>query len=142
MRFKIIHESKAEIVLTDAEVEAVKARRVPMIYSPGGMGPSSTFENNKGVFGGSCFVDAEQKLLSCLAQFRTALTAEVERQHNIRLASEAWRAGFEAFPADRYMDAMRGVKSFPDDVRCPYRVPERVQAWTFGYNAAQAEVLS
>jgi hypothetical protein len=36
------------------------------------------------------------------------------------------------------MDAMRGTKSYPDDVRCPYRAPARVAAWTKGYNAALA----
>lgn len=45
-------------------------------------------------------------------------------------------AGFEAFPAGQWMDAMRGTKSYPSDVRCPYRNPERVAAWTKGYNAA------
>jgi hypothetical protein len=47
-------------------------------------------------------------------------------------------AGFEAFPAGRYRDARRGTKSYPDDVRCPYRAPARVAAWTKGYNAALA----
>lgn len=77
MRVKIIHESKAEIILTAAEIAAVKSRRVPMIYSPGGMGPDDTFAGNLGYFGGACFVDAERKLNLCLDQFSAALALAV-----------------------------------------------------------------
>jgi hypothetical protein len=47
-------------------------------------------------------------------------------------------AGFQAFPAGQWMDAMRGTKSYPGHVRCPFRAPARVAAWTKGYNAALA----
>jgi hypothetical protein len=79
MRAKIIHEAKAEIILTNAEIAAVKSRQVPMIYSPGGMGPTDTFEGNRGYFGGACFVDAERNLNLCLDQFRVALGAAIAK---------------------------------------------------------------
>lgn len=51
------------------------------------------------------------------------------------------QTGFEAFPSGRYMDAMRGTKSYPSDVRCPFRQPNRAAAWATGYEAAKDAIL-
>ena len=76
MRVKIIHEAKAWVTLTDRERTALQARRVPMIYSPGGMGPGNLEPGSNVVtFGGPCYVDPAPKLDACLAQFRAAIKA-------------------------------------------------------------------
>jgi hypothetical protein len=55
--------------------------------------------------------------------------------------AEIRNVGFQAFPAGQWMDAMRGTKSYPTHVRCPYRQPEKVAAWTEGYDEAQGLVM-
>jgi hypothetical protein len=51
-------------------------------------------------------------------------------------SEEDERAGYDAFPGGRFADAMRGTKSYPNHVRCPFRQPARVAAWEAGYNRA------
>jgi hypothetical protein len=128
----------ATVTLTERERTLVRLRRVPMIYSPGGMGPADPVDSATVSFGGACYVDVEPKLLACLAAFRAALQTEMQHEDAQREANEAEARGFEAFPAGRFMDAMRGTKGFPDAVRCPYRQPDRAAAWQRGYDAAHA----
>jgi hypothetical protein len=88
MKFEILHDSMAAVRLTAAEVRAMHSGNlVPMLYSPGGMGPekpelpdrASSMQPATIRFGGPCFVDAQTKLVDCLAQFRTALRSAVAR---------------------------------------------------------------
>lgn len=126
----------ATVTLTDRERTLVLTRRVPMIYSPGGMGPDDPRESATVRFGGACYVDVEPKLRACLAAFRSALQTAIAEEDARRAEVEAEMAGFEAFPAGRYMDALRGTKGFPSPVRCPYRNAARIAAWERGYAAA------
>jgi hypothetical protein len=146
MRYKLIRgfdgiAYSAEVTLTERERTLVLTRRVPMIYSPGGMGPDDPRESNTVRFGGACYVDVEPKLRACLAAFRAALKAEIEREDARRIDIDAEMRGFNAFPAGRYLDALRGTKSFPAPVRCPYREPRRTAAWARGYDAAHAALV-
>ena len=63
------------------------------------------------------------------------MTSQGDREH-YRTYRADFEAGFRAFPSGRYADALRGTKSFPDRVRCPFRRPERVTAWNAGYDEA------
>lgn len=74
MRSKILHDSGARVTLTNREAMLVRTRRVPMMYSPGGMGPDTPADGcNVVAFGGACFVDARRKLVAALAAFKAAL---------------------------------------------------------------------
>lgn len=143
MRYKIIHEAHAEVTLTDRERVVLQSWcGIPMIYSPGGMGPEMPVGTNNTIkFGGACFVDARKCLDACLEKFRDALIVAMARADDRRAEGDALAAGFRAFPAGRYMDAMRGTKNFPDHPKCPYRKDNLVAAWKRGYDEALGEVL-
>jgi hypothetical protein len=133
----------AVVTLTPREAGVVMARRVDLIYSPGGLGPDMPDENGVAYFGGACFVDLEQNLIACLKKFGDALKAEIKWQDansaSIKREIQAERdeaEGFSAFPGGRWSDALRGTKSFPNHARCPFRNPDRVAAWERGYERA------
>lgn len=63
----------ADITLNRRELRAVQSRRVPMIYSPGGMGPEIVSDKPTVRFGGACYVDVSTKLRACLDAFRSAV---------------------------------------------------------------------
>lgn len=63
------------------------------------------------------------------------LLAKADAEH-YRSYRADYEAGFRAFPSGRYADALRGVKSFRERVRCPFRRAERVEAWQRGYDEA------
>jgi len=76
MRYRITSDAQAIVTLTAREAEAVRTRRVPMIYGSGGMGPHTLPEDsNVTEFSGACFVDTRAKLVEALGLFRAALAA-------------------------------------------------------------------
>lgn len=159
MRVKVIKDRDgkpfmAMVTLSPVEREIVLARRVPAIYAPGGMGPDLPEKSATVRFGGACgspwrYLDAS------LEAFRAALRDEADFIKASRKMSRAAarekrklaqheadaRAGFHAFPSGQFADALRGTKGYPDHARCPYRKPERVAAWTAGYNAAHDAMI-
>jgi hypothetical protein len=156
MKYRLIRDAKGEaysamVTLTEQERQAMfraAGGTVPMIYSPGGMGPNMPRESNTVRFGGACFTDVEPCLLACLDAFRSALKAEIKRHReacaeiNAQIASESdEEAGREAFPGGRFADAMRGIKSFTGHARCPFKRPERIAAWERGYSAAHTSTI-
>lgn len=66
--------------------------------------------------------------LRAIAVLQDAILVEQNR--------DAYDRGFKDFPAGRYMDAMRGTKSYPDMPRCPFRVPAKVRVWQIGLDDA------
>jgi hypothetical protein len=54
----------------------------------------------------------------------------------------AYERGFGDFPAGRYMDAMRGTKSYPSYPRCPFRIPNKAKAWQIGFDDAMSAILA
>lgn len=149
MKYKLNRNASGEAVsasvtLTEKERLAVLGGQVPWIYSPGGMGPERPTDSATINFGGACYVDTERCLLACLAAFRVAVAAELKRQSNWRrrdkraLQDEA--EGFAAFPGGRLADALRGTKSFPNNIRCPFKRADRVAAWQCGYDRAMQGV--
>lgn len=130
---------KARLALSDGERALVEAAIVPLIYYPGGMSPT-LLRDGTAVFGGACLSPSiEQELKVSLHAFRRALQEELHRQREVMELQSAEAAGYEAFPAGRYLDALRGWKSYPDRKRCPLRSPRRATAWRSGYEQAHAE---
>ena len=106
-----------------------------MIYSPGGMGLDDYPPAEGGTvrFGGACFVNAEASLRASVKAFQQAVQAVLDE-------ADAYHAGFNAFPAGRWMDALRVAKCFPKHARCPFKNPERVAAWQHGYADAHVSL--
>jgi hypothetical protein len=71
----------------------------------------------------------------------TAIRARNAAQRTTQQELADEQEGFEAFPSGRFADALRGTKSFPDHVRCPYKRPDRVAAWKRGYKRAHEAAL-
>lgn len=152
MHFKLIRNPTGEacraiVTLTERERYEVIAGAVPYIYSPGGLGidrdeaiASSTID-----FRGACFVDVERCLIACLAAFRVALRDAIKKRAYWRRITATMdqdeQDGFDAFPGGRFADAMRGTKSFPNHIRCPFKDPNRTQAWQRGYSNAHAALI-
>lgn len=132
----------AEVRLSAAEKAVIHS--VPAIYTPGGMGPelppNGTPVPDVVRFGGACHVDTEARLTGCLDQFRAALRAEILARRAREQTASDFRAGRDAFPGGRWMDAARGNKGYPDHPACPFRRADRVSAWELGYESALEEM--
>lgn len=159
MRTRIVNDMTgkpfmAYVTLSKLEREIVLGYGVPAFYGPGGMGPDRPEKSATVRFGGACGVP-HLYLADTLDNFRNALVEEIGRRKESRkltsqLTREAraekqreedYKAGWLAFPAGQFMDAMRGTKRYPMDVRCPFSRPERAAAWRDGYAAAHASMF-
>lgn len=133
-----LHSTSADVTLGAREAMIVRSGAIPMIYSPGGMGPEMPPADGGTVkFGGACYVNVGHNLRASLAAFRAALA----NAESVFQDVEDEQAGFSAFPAGRWMDAARGTKGRPSHVRCTFKNPRRVAAWTRGYEAARSVCL-
>jgi hypothetical protein len=139
----------ARIMLSDAERAVMTTfNAIPMMYAPGGHGPDRPAAGSNVItFGFVRHSDAargERDLRSCLDQFRKAVATEIKRRRDqsqrSAICAAAFDAGFEAFPAGRFMDAMRGTKSYPNHPRCPFRSEPKVSCWNAGYADAHQSI--
>jgi hypothetical protein len=151
MKFKLLRVGDevraASVTVTEAERYEVISSSVPFIYSPGGFGIDwqEAIDGNTLLFAGACFVEREKNLLAALENFRGALREAIKRRAKLKAeakqAIEDEEAGYGAFPGGRFADALRGTKSFPDHVRCPFKQPARVAAWEAGYDRAHESLI-
>lgn len=57
-------------------------------------------------------------------------------------AEQDYDAGWYAFPLTQWMDAERGLRSYPSlQIRCPFKKPERVAAWNKGFDEAHEAAM-